>query len=122
MIRLKRVYAEPSSDDGYRILVDRLWPRGLTKERAAIDLWLKEIAPSASLRIWFGHKPERFAELSHKYIDELSNNTAVVTLEKLAARYPDLTLLYAAKDSAINHAVVLQKFLEKRGHGSRPTG
>lgn len=114
MIRIKRIYDDPSVSDGTRVLVDRLWPRGISKERAALDEWLKEIAPSPELRKWFDHKPERFAEFTHKYIDELSNNPAAATLEQLAAKAPNLTLLYAARDTAHNEAVVLQQFLEKR--------
>ncbi len=114
MLSIKRAYEHPAPSDGTRILVDRLWPRGLTKEKASIDTWLKDIAPSKDLRIWFGHKPERFAEFSRKYIDELRKNPAVATLEELMAQTPNTTLVYAAKDPEINHAVVLKKFLETK--------
>ena len=112
MIQIKRIYDAPSRTDGFRVLVDRLWPRGVSKERAALDLWLKDIAPSVSLRTWFGHKPERFAEFGERYAAELSSNPAVVELRALAARHTTVTLLYAAKSPAVNHAAVLKKFLE----------
>lgn len=114
MFQIKRIYDEPEAGDGTRVLVDRLWPRGVSKERAALDLWLKEIAPSAELRQWFGHKPERFAEFTARYIDELSHNPAAVTLEQLGRQTQRITLLYAAKDPIINHAAVLRQFLEKK--------
>lgn len=117
MIQIKRIYDDPAADDGTRVLVDRLWPRGISKERAALDLWLKDIAPSPELRIWFDHKPERFAEFSVRYHDELSHNPAVTTLEGLIGKAPNLTLLYAAKDPTINQAVVLQRFLEQKTRG-----
>ncbi len=91
-------------------MVDRLWPRGVSKERAALDEWLKDVAPSPELRMWFGHKPERFAEFSRKYISELEHNSAAEQLKTLAKKEP-LTLLYAAKDPKVNHALVLKKFL-----------
>lgn len=116
MIQIKRIYGEPATSDGTRVLVDRIWPRGVSKEQAALDLWLKDVAPSPELRVWFGHQPERFAEFSVRYNDELLHNPAVTTLEELAANTPRLTLLYAAKDPGINHAVVLQKFLEQKTH------
>lgn len=112
MLQIKRIYDEPSKDDGVRVLVDRLWPRGVSKERAALDLWAKEVAPSTDLRSWFDHKPERFTEFTHKYIEELSNSPAVAAIEELVAKSHRVTLLYSAKDTAVNHAVVLQKFLE----------
>lgn len=112
MLQIKRIYTEPSKNDGYRVLVDRLWPRGVSKRRATIDVWMKDIAPSSELRVWFNHKPERFEEFSARYADELSQNPAVEALKNIIATHPQVTLLYAAKDSAINHAVVLMKFLE----------
>jgi uncharacterized protein YeaO (DUF488 family) len=113
MVQIKRIYEDPALDDGKRVLVDRLWPRGVTKDRANLDLWLKEIAPSAQLRIWFGHKPDRFAEFGKRYQQELAHNPALAALKTLIAKEPKVTLLYAAKDSQINHAVVLQRYLEK---------
>lgn len=108
---IKRIYDEPTSTDDLRVLVDRLWPRGVSKERAALDAWLKDIAPSPDLRVWFNHDPERFAEFSARYTDELSHNSAVTELQKLAAGHATITLLYAAHDPAINHAIVLQQYL-----------
>lgn len=114
MVKIKRIYDEPAQDDGTRVLVDRLWPRGISKERAAIDTWLKDIAPSTNLRVWFGHKPERFEEFKHTYFDELSHNPTVATLEELIRKNSNLTLLYAAKSPEINHAVVLQDYLQRQ--------
>jgi len=110
-IKIKRVY-EKAEKDEYRILVDRLWPRGLTKERAAIDLWLKEIAPSSELRKWFGHDPEKFLEFHARYVEELAQNPAVATLSNLLTQHKNVALVYAAKSEDINHAVVLKEFME----------
>lgn len=114
MIHIKRIYDDPAKSDGTRVLVDRLWPRGVSKDDAHLDLWLKEIAPSNELREWFGHKPERFAEFSRKYKEELANNPAVATLQELARNSEQLTLLYGARDPDHNQAVVLQQLLEKK--------
>jgi uncharacterized protein YeaO (DUF488 family) len=108
---IKRIYDAPATTDGYRVLVDRLWPRGVSKEKAALDLWLKDIAPSPDLREWFGHQPERFQEFSARYQAELEQNPAVGALHALAKDHMTITLLYAAHDPAINHAVVLQRYL-----------
>ena len=106
-VRLKRVYETVAPDDGYRVLVDRLWPRGVSKERAALDLWLKEAAPSPELRTeWHAH-PERWDEFSAAYRAELATNPAVETLAGFAAQHPRLTLLYGAHDPERNHAVIL---------------
>lgn len=113
MIQVKRIYDEPSAQDGDRILIDRLWPRGVSKARASLDVWLKDVAPSTELRTWFGHKPEKFEEFSVGYIEELSLNPAVAELKKIIKKDTNVTLLYAAKDKSINHAVVLKKFLEE---------
>lgn len=113
-IHIKRIYDAPSRADGCRVLVDRLWPRGISKERAKLDEWLKDIAPSPELRTWFGHKPERFAEFSARYQAELSHNPAVEQLKTLAARHQDVTLLYAAHDQTINHAQVLLQYLQRQ--------
>ncbi|HLO64047.1 MAG TPA: DUF488 domain-containing protein [Azonexus sp.] len=110
-IRVKRVYAPAAPDDGMRILVDRLWPRGLKKADAAIDRWLKQIAPSAELRRWFGHVPERWEEFRRRYAVELRQQPeALKELRELAADKP-LTLLFAAHDEARNNAVVLREAL-----------
>lgn len=114
-LALKRVYDPPADKDGLRVLVDRLWPRGLTKEEAAVDLWLKEIAPSAELRKWFGHDPEKWAEFRRRYRGELEDRAD--TIQTLRGRGGDgrVTLLYGAKDQAHNQAVVLKEFLEDQG-------
>lgn len=109
--RIKRIYDEPAEGDGYRVLVDRLWPRGVSKEKAKLDTWLKEIGPSDELRKWFGHDPERFSEFTDRYKDELAHNPALEELEKLAQGHPVVTLLYSAHDAEHNQAVVLQKYL-----------
>lgn len=113
MIAIKRVYEVPAASDGYRVLVDRLWPRGLTKERAAVDEWLKDIAPSNELRQWFGHKPERFDEFCKRYLVELSGNPAVARLKDLVKKYKPVTLLFAAHDVDLNQARVLRDYLAK---------
>lgn len=114
-IQIKRIYEDISADDGFRVLVDRLWPRGISKERAKLAAWWKDIAPSPELRTWFGHKAERFAEFAEKYRAELSTGTAAPThmakvAEHLAAG-ENVTLLYGAKDPAINQAVVLRDWM-----------
>ena len=108
---IKRVYEPASADDGRRILVDRLWPRGLTKEKAGVDLWLKEIAPSAELRKWFGHDPAKWDEFRRRYHAELdSNGEALQALKEAIGKGP-ATLLYGARDEQHNHAVALQDLL-----------
>ena len=111
--RIKRVYEPPSPEDGERILVDRLWPRGPKKAEARIDRWMKEVAPSAALRTWFGHKPERFAEFRQRYAAEIAGNPALAELRKLG-RGRVVTLLYGARDPEQNQAVVLLELLRKR--------
>jgi len=114
LIKLKRVYDPPSEDDGYRILVDRLWPRGLPKSKARIDLWLRDIAPSNELRKWFSHKPERWEEFKKRYREELKNKEELLRkLIELEKHYGVITLLYAAKDREHNNAVVLREVLEE---------
>lgn len=111
-IRIRRVYEEPSADDGLRVLVDRLWPRGRSKQSARVDAWIKDIAPSKDLRTWFGHIPERFDEFATRYRAELdANPEAVCRLRELIAGHPRVTLLYGAKDNEHNNAVVLRKYL-----------
>jgi uncharacterized protein YeaO (DUF488 family) len=111
-IEIKRVYDKPSPEDGTRILVDRLWPRGLKKEDAALDHWAKDLAPSSELRKWFDHKPERFEEFGRRYRAELKHNPAVEATRAYAKR-GRTTLLYAAHDPACNQAVVLADYLRK---------
>lgn len=111
---IKRIYEEASKSDGYRVLVDRLWPRGVSKDSAQLDEWLKEVAPSPGLRTWFGHKPERFEEFSARYFDELQDNPAVSQLESIIKNHHQVTLLYAARDPDINHAAVLREYLTRK--------
>jgi uncharacterized protein YeaO (DUF488 family) len=108
---IKRVYADPVPDDGFRVLVDRLWPRGLSKDRAKVDLWLKEVAPSTELRTWFHHDRGLFDEFVLRYRAELEQNPAVGELREILAEHPVVTLLYGAKDDQDNQAVVLRDYL-----------
>jgi uncharacterized protein YeaO (DUF488 family) len=112
MIQLKRVYEEPSASDGQRILVDRLWPRGLTKEKARVDEWIKDIAPTAELRKWFGHDPAKWKEFQSRYRKELAKNKEIVQSLKEKANGHNVTLVYGARDEEHNDAVVLKKVLE----------
>lgn len=112
---IKRIYEDPADDDGCRVLVDRLWPRGVSKERARLELWLKEIAPSPPLRKEFAHMQERFEDFRAQYEDELASNPAVDQLLALAAQQGKVTLLYAARDPDVNHARVLLEFLAGLG-------
>jgi len=111
-IAVKRVYDPPAAGDGYRVLVDRLWPRGLTKAAAGLDAWTKDLAPSPDLRKEFNHRPERFAEFTHHYLSELSKNPAAAAFRAELKR-PKVTLLYGAHDREHNHALVLADFLKK---------
>ena len=116
-VNVKRVYEPPADADGTRVLVDRLWPRGLTKQRAAVDVWLKEIAPSPGLRKWFGHEPSRWKEFETRYRAELDNNGAAVdSLRQLIHKGP-VTLLYGAHDEAHNDAVALRGYLDSKREG-----
>jgi len=114
MIRLKRVYEKPSRMDGSRILVDRLWPRGLTKERAAVTLWLKDVAPSTELRKWFGHAPARWNQFQARYREELRERKDALELLKRKSNTHTVTLVYAARDEQHNEALVLKRVLEGR--------
>ncbi len=116
-ITVKRVYDSPSRSDGMRILVDRVWPRGMSKEKAQIDEWLREIAPSDALRKWFGHKPERWADFQRKYQEELGEPSKAGLVQRLRglSRRRKVTLLYGARDSEHNQAVALSKLLRKSG-------
>lgn len=108
-IRIKRVYEAPDKDDGARILVDRLWPRGLTKEKAKVDLWLKEIAPSTELRKWFGHDPDKWEEFQKRYLAELKGNDGPVAALKEQMKKGAFTLVYGAKDEEHNEALIIQE-------------
>jgi uncharacterized protein YeaO (DUF488 family) len=112
-IKIKRVYEQPDKKDGERILVDRLWPRGLTKAKAHVDLWLKEIAPSTELREWFGHDPEKWRSFRRRYETEIRHNDDLIKLLKQKARKGTVTLVYGARDEKHNEALVLKKFLER---------
>ena len=114
MIRLKRVYEKPSRMDGSRILVDRLWPRGLTKERAAVTLWLKDVAPSTELRKWFGHDPARWKQFQARYRRELREKKDALELLKRKSNAHTVTLVYAARDEQHNEALILKRVLEGR--------
>lgn len=111
-IKIKRIYEEPEDADGYRMFVDRLWARGLTKEKAAIDEWNKTIAPSPELRVWFGHRPENFKQFSQLYAAQLKSKPEELERIHAIAEKQNLTLLYAAKNEKINHAIVLLDALQ----------
>ena len=114
MINMKRAYLPPEEDDGFRILVDRLWPRGLSKENAKLDLWMKNIAPSNELRKWFAHDPERWKEFKNRYLNELKDKKELINqLKTMEESKKVLTLIYSAKDEKHNNAVVLMEILKK---------
>jgi uncharacterized protein YeaO (DUF488 family) len=112
-IRLKRAYEPADAADGYRVLIDRLWPRGVSRERARLDEWEKALAPSAELRQWFGHEPDRFDEFRRRYIDELRGERDRLATLRRRAREGTLTLVYAAHDSEHNDAVVLREVIRR---------
>lgn len=115
-LKCKRIYETPVETDGFRVLVDKLWPRGMKKENAEIDLWAKEITPSNELRKWFSHIPEKYDEFKKRYRQELSENSASLKFKDLCIeklQYCNVTLLYAAKSEKYNHAVVLKDWLEE---------
>lgn len=110
-IKIKRIYELPSTEDGLRILVDRLWPRGITREKAAIDYWYKEITPSNNLRKWFAHREDRFKEFSIMYKEELKSQDELLNKVRLFSKNKPVTLIYAAKDPKVNHAIILRDVL-----------
>jgi uncharacterized protein YeaO (DUF488 family) len=113
MIKLKRIYEKPAKSDGFRILVDRLWPRGVSKEQARVDLWFKEIAPSDSLRKWFNHDPGKWFEFQEKYKAEITKNIkAWEELKRIVKQKKNVTLLFGARDQEHNNAVVLRDMLK----------
>jgi uncharacterized protein YeaO (DUF488 family) len=120
MIHLKRAYEEPAPADGERILVERLWPRGVTKERAAVDLWLKDVAPSPELRKWFGHDPARWKQFEQRYRKELKAKQEAIDLLVSKARRGTITLVYAARDQEHNCALALKEFLDQSMKRSLP--
>lgn len=114
MVRIKRVYDEPSEEDGFRILIDGLWPRGLTREKANVEVWLRKIAPSADLRTWFGHDPSRWSGFKLRYFEELDQNTEAMAELRSYTDVQDVTLVYAARDRDYNNAVCLAEYLTTR--------
>jgi uncharacterized protein YeaO (DUF488 family) len=115
MFKVKRIYVAGEPDDGYRVLVDRIWPRGVSKEKAHVDLWMKEIAPSDRLRKWFGHDPRRWAEFRKRYRGELEKNPGLAgDLRSLEKTHRTVTLVYSARDEQHNQAVALRNFITER--------
>ncbi|HEX5326675.1 MAG TPA: DUF488 domain-containing protein [Acetobacteraceae bacterium] len=110
-VRLKRAYEPPAAEDGTRILIDRLWPRGVSKADAALDQWMKDIAPSSELRTWFGHDPARWEEFHRRYAEEVRQNADLLDQLRALAREGPITLVYSARDEAHNDAVVLKDLL-----------
>lgn len=116
VVSIKRAYAQPQESDGFRVLIDRLWPRGTSKAKARIDAWVKDVAPSKELRTWFAHIPERFPEFAERYVAELdANPEGVKQLRQAWAGSARVTLVFAAKDEAHNNAVVLRDYLVRHG-------
>lgn len=114
MIKIKRVYDEPDENDYFRVLVDRLWPRGLSKDRAKVELWLKDVAPSNDLRKWFAHDPEKWAEFKRRYYEELKDKKEKLYEITEKAQGGTVTLLYGAKDEKHNNAVALKEYIERQ--------
>ncbi len=117
MLKIKRAYQDAAPEDGVRVLVDRLWPRGVTKERAAVDWWAKDLAPSPELRSWFHHEPAKFAEFKERYAVEVKDHPDLARLREMAASQT-VTLVYAAKDEVRNQAAVLLELLEGEARGA----
>lgn len=114
MFKVKRVYVESEPEDGYRVLVDRVWPRGVSKEKAQIDMWMKEIAPSDRLRKWFGHDPKRWSEFQKRYREEFKKNGEMSgQIRELEKEHGTVTLVYSARDEQHNQAVALREFLQR---------
>ncbi len=119
MIKIKRVYEKPSRNDGKRILIDRLWPRGLRKEEARIDEWAKDLAPSAELRQWFGHDPEKWKDFRKCFSSELGEHEGRVEEIRRTARKGTVTLLFGSKEERFNNAVALKEYIESRGRARK---
>jgi len=115
MIKIKRIYDAPTPDDGSRILVDRLWPRGLSKEKAKVDLWLKEIAPSNELRKWYGHDPKKWTEFRKKYFKDLDMKRDLANQIVQKMKEGDVTLLYSSKEEKFNNAIALKEYIIEHG-------
>jgi uncharacterized protein YeaO (DUF488 family) len=118
-VRVKRAYEPPAASDGYRVLVDRLWPRGVSRERARLDEWDRELSPSTELRKWFGHRPDRFEEFRRRYLDELSEHRDRIAELRRRAREGTLTLVHSARDTEHNDAVVLAAAIRRGLPGAR---
>ena len=112
-VDIKRVYEQAADEDGIRVLVDRLWPRGVSKERAALSGWLKDVAPSPDLRRWWHHDPDRFEDFARRYRTELDDNPALEDLLSIVREHDRTTLVYAAKDPAVNHALILRDYVRQ---------
>jgi uncharacterized protein YeaO (DUF488 family) len=122
VVHVKRVYEPPAADDGERVLVDRVWPRGVTKQAASLSLWMKDVAPSSELRKWFGHDPERWTEFRRRYRAELDANKEPVNQLRDMVRHGAVTLVYGAHDEAHNQAVVLAEYLGAHTSPQRVSG
>ncbi len=116
MIKLKRVYEEPDETDGFRILIDRLWPRGLSKDKAKVDMWLKDIAPGDPLRKWFSHDPGKWAQFKVRYFEELNDKRELADVIKEKEKRGTVTLLFGAKDENHNNAVALKEYIESNNY------
>ena len=117
MIRIKRIYDSPGEEDGFRILVDRLWPRGLSKEKAKIGLWMKEIAPSDILRKWYAHDPQKWDEFKRKYFEELESKKELINEITQKVSDGNVTLLFSSKEERLNNAVALKEYIGKKAGG-----
>lgn len=120
-VRIKRIYEAADAADGYRALIDRLWPRGISRQRAALDAWLKDLAPSSALRLWYGHDPKRWTEFGRRYRAELRAQRAALQALRARAAAGSVTLLYASREPRINHAVVLREVLLKSSPARAPS-
>jgi len=118
-IRVKRIYDAATDEDGYRVLVDRVWPRGMSKEKASIDEWARDLAPSTALRRWFAHDPERWAQFEARYADELATQREAIAALLARAQAEPVTILYGARDRDHNNAVALRLYLERHAAGCR---
>jgi uncharacterized protein YeaO (DUF488 family) len=114
MIKVKRIYDPPETGDGFRVLVDRLWPRGMSKDRAKVDLWMKEISPSNELRKWYGHAPAKWAEFKRKYREEIEGKKTEFDLLRQKAKGGIITFLFSSKEEKLNNAAALKEFVERK--------
>ena len=114
MIKIKRIYDPPAAGDGFRILVDRLWPRGLSKEKAKVDLWLREVSPSNELRKWYSHEPAKWAEFKKRYFQEIKDRRHEFDLLLKKAREGTVTFLFSSKEEKLNNAAALKEFVERK--------